>query len=96
MCELHKMLMRPLDSDTDVYSVYESHEVDDYIKKLQSQIPRSLTTAPHTPNCLKYSVARTSPRRRLSQNFPSRPPNDTATDMPTTPTCSAPTPTYTT
>ena len=25
---MNKMLMRPLDSDTDVYSVYESHEVE--------------------------------------------------------------------
>ena len=49
MCELHKMLMHPLDSDTDVYSVYESHEVDDYIKKLQSQIPHWVRLSDRLP-----------------------------------------------
>lgn len=32
---LNKMLMRPLDSDTDVQSVYESHEVEKYVRHAQ-------------------------------------------------------------
>lgn len=32
---LNKMLMRTMDSDTDVYSVYESHETEAYIRHAQ-------------------------------------------------------------
>lgn len=34
---MNKMLMRPLDSDTDVYSVYESHEVEERIAELEAK-----------------------------------------------------------
>jgi len=40
---LNKMLMRPMCSDTDVYSVYESHETEAYIRHVQFKRAKAMS-----------------------------------------------------
>ncbi len=40
---LNKMLMRPMCSDTDVYSVYESHETEAYIRHAQFKRAKAMS-----------------------------------------------------